>query len=99
MFKLIILPLAKQDIKEAASWYNEKQKGLGLRFTKSVRSEVKTIQLNPLAFVNRYKETHTAVMSDFPFMIHYIIDDTRKAIVVTAVFHTSLNPDTNWGKR
>lgn len=29
MYKSIILPLAKQDIKEAALWYNNKQKGLG----------------------------------------------------------------------
>jgi plasmid stabilization system protein ParE len=98
MFNAIILPLAKEDIKEAATWYNEKQKGLGLRFTKAVRSEVKTIQLNPFAFVNRYKETHTAVMSDFPFMIHYLIDEPRNTIVVTAVFHTSLNP-VKWEKR
>ena len=28
MYKSIILPLAKEDIREAAFWYNEKQKGL-----------------------------------------------------------------------
>jgi plasmid stabilization system protein ParE len=99
MHTVIILPLAKQDIKKAANWYNEKQKGLGLRFTKAVRSEVQIIQKNPAASRIRYKETHTAVMSKFPFMIHYFIDHSRKAIVVTTVFHTSLNPDENWTKR
>ena len=32
MHQSIILPLAKQDIKENAKWYNSKQKGLGKRF-------------------------------------------------------------------
>ncbi len=34
MYKAIILPLAKQDIKIAAEWYEEKQKDLGKRFVK-----------------------------------------------------------------
>jgi hypothetical protein len=32
MFKSIILPLAKEDIREAAKWYNKQQEGLGKRF-------------------------------------------------------------------
>ena len=34
MYKAVILPLAKLDIKEAAKWYNDKQSGLGKRFTR-----------------------------------------------------------------
>ena len=34
MYKSIILPLAKEDIKEAALWYEDKQTGLGKWFTK-----------------------------------------------------------------
>lgn len=40
MYKVVILPPAKLDIIEAASWYDSKQKGLGKRFTKEVRSKV-----------------------------------------------------------
>ncbi len=29
MYKVIILPFAKQDIKDAALWYNSRQSGLG----------------------------------------------------------------------
>jgi hypothetical protein len=29
MYKVLILPVAKQDIKEAADWYNSRQVGLG----------------------------------------------------------------------
>ena len=37
MYKAIIQPTAKQDIKEAVDWYNSKQKGLGKRFTLHLR--------------------------------------------------------------
>lgn len=97
-YKIIILPLAKQDIKESAKWYNEKQKGLGLKFTKAIRHEVKFISRNPLAIVNRYKEIHTCVVDAFPFMIHYFIDESIKSVVVTAVYHTKQSPSI-WDER
>jgi hypothetical protein len=40
MHESVILPLAKQDIKEAATWYNERQPGLGKKFTVVVRKAV-----------------------------------------------------------
>ena len=98
MFKSIILKLAKQDISDAADWYNSKQKGLGQRFTKEVRSVVKFICKNPKAFVIRYDDTHCAILKVFPFMVHYTIDESNKTIIIVAVFHTSMNPD-NWKKR
>ncbi len=49
MFKVVILPLAKQDILEAATWYNSKQNDLGKRFTTEIRSKVLYIRENPKA--------------------------------------------------
>jgi plasmid stabilization system protein ParE len=93
----MILPLAKQDVLEAAVWYNAKQKGLGKRLTKEVRSKVKFICKNPKAAAIRYDDTRCVVLDVFPFMIHYNIDEANKTILVVAVFHTSLNPD--WWKK
>lgn len=50
MYKSIILPLAKEDIREAAKWYNTKRDGLGKRFTADVRESVRLIKQNPEAF-------------------------------------------------
>jgi hypothetical protein len=41
MYKAIILPLAKEDIREAARWYSKKQKGLGEKFAKFFKIEKK----------------------------------------------------------
>ncbi len=98
MYKVIILPLAQLDIKTAAFWYNKQQKGLGKRFSSQIREKVRFIQHHPNAAFTRYDAVKTAVVDVFPFMIHFTVDVPNKLIVVSAVFHTSLNPDI-WKKR
>lgn len=98
MFKVSILPLAKEDIREAARWYNSKQKGLGKRFIVEVRNKILFVRKNPRAYAIRYDETHCAILDIFPFIVHYSIDEPQNTIIVTAVFHTSIHPD-QWRKR
>ena len=93
MYKSIILPLAKEDIKEAALWYKKRQKGLGKRFTAQVREKVSFIKQNPKACNVRYDNIRTAVLNIFPFMLHYTIDEKNKTVLISAVLHTSRNPD------
>ena len=98
MYKSVILPLAQIDIQDAALWYNSRQKGLGKRFTKEVREKIKFIKLNPKASSVRYDNVRTAVLNIFPYMIHYLVDDTNRAIIVSAVLNTSQSPGT-WTNR
>jgi hypothetical protein len=78
MYKPIILPLAKEDIKEVAHWYNVKKKGLGKRFAQIVRAEVKHVCNHPKAVAIRYDKTRCAVLNVFPFMLHYTLDEKQK---------------------
>lgn len=93
MYKFIILPLAKEDIREAAKWYNKKSPGLGLRFTSEVREKVRFIKQNPLASNIRYDEVKTAVLNIFPYMIHYTVEEPKKIVLISAVLHTSRDPE------
>lgn len=93
MYKSIILFLAKEDIREVAIWYNEKQKGLGKKFTVQVRDTIYLIKQNQKAYNVRYDDVRTAVLSVFPFMLHYTIDEKNKTIIISAILHTSRNPD------
>jgi plasmid stabilization system protein ParE len=93
MFKVVILPVAKKDIHEAAQWYQTKQPGLGKRFTSEVRSKVSFIERNPMACAKKYDNVRTVVLNTFPFLIHYTIDEVKNIIVISAVLHTSRNPN------
>lgn len=92
MYKPVLLPLAKQDIKEAATWYNSRRKGLGKRFTSQIRKKVNFISQNPRAVAIRYDNIRTAVLDVFPYMIHYSIDENEKLVIIAAVLHTSQDP-------
>lgn len=96
-YRAIILPAAKDDIRQAAQWYNTQQRGLGKRFTKEIRRCVKHICKNPEAFALRCENTRTCVLDVFPFMIHYTPDAHHKTVIVAAVLHSSRNPEV-WGE-
>ncbi len=98
MYRAVLLPLAKQDISEAASWYNTKQKGLGKRFIEELRIKVLLIRKNPKISSIRYDDVRTMILDAFPFMIHYSIDDQNKTIIIAAIFNTSIDPE-RWKSR
>ena len=93
MYKVIILPAANKDVKESAAWYELKRKGLGKRFVFDVRKKINRIKKSPLIYATRYDDIKTAVLDVFPFMIHYSINDSDNVIVISAVLHTSRNPE------
>lgn len=98
MYHSVILPLAKDDIQDAALWYNKQSPGLGRRFSNEVREIVVFIRQNPTAYTIRYDQVRTAVLKVFPFMLHYTIDENKKTVIITAVLHTSRDPK-EWEKR
>ncbi|MEM6767771.1 MAG: type II toxin-antitoxin system RelE/ParE family toxin [Bacteroidota bacterium] len=97
MYKAIILPQAKEDVREAALWYNRRQKGLGKRFTAELTERIQLIRQNPSVYAIRYEDVRTAVLNIFPFMIHYTLNEAEKTIIIVGVFHTSLSPD-RWNR-
>ena len=93
MYTTLILPLAKEDIRQAALWYNQKSQGLGQRFTEEVRDLVRFIRQNPTASHVRYDDVRTSALNIFPYMVHYTVDEPNKTVIISAVLHTSRNPE------
>jgi plasmid stabilization system protein ParE len=97
-YKSFILPGAKQDLREAAKWYNKAHPGLGKELVTRFRQRLSELRANPLTCQIRYSEVHTALVEQFPYMVHYFVDQHNKTIVVIAILHTSQNPDI-WNER
>ena len=85
MYKSILLPSAREDILDAANWYNEKQNGLGKRFIFQVREKIGFIQQSPNACQIRYDDVRCSVLNLFPFMVHYIIDERCKTVIINLI--------------
>jgi len=97
-YKSVTLPTAKNDLGAAAKWYNQVRPGLGKELVERVRQRITELRANPLTCQIRYSEVHTALVEQFPYMIHYYVDQQNKTIVVISILHTS--QDTNiWHER
>ncbi len=96
MKRLIFTRISDYDLKDAFDYYNWKQAGLGDRFFNNLYNKIEKITINPLAYPIRYKNVRCAKIGRFPFMVHFI--DQPESIVVTAILHTSRNPEL-WTKR
>jgi len=97
-YSSITTEAAQQDIEESFKWYNNQKKGLGNQFINRIRAKVARLKQNPFIFQIRYSQIRTAIIDQFPFLIHYYIDEIQKQIVVIAVLHTSKNPEI-WNER
>lgn len=71
MYNTVISPLAEQDIREAAQWYEKRQPGLGRRFIENVRTKVDYTCRQPKALAVHYDNIRTIVLERFPYMIHF----------------------------
>ena len=89
-YKLVVKPEAELDILESAKWYENQQKGLGIRFVNSIDKKILNILENPLKYQVRYKETRFALVKRFPFSIHFLVEEDK--IQILAVLSTHRNP-------
>jgi len=50
------------------------------------------IAQSPLGFQIKYNQVRTLLLKQFPYHIHYIIDDAKQQIIVLAIIHAYKNP-------
>jgi len=92
-YSIKLTPTANIDIQDAVNWYNFKKPELGNRFYSEVKITFNKLVKNPFAFAIRYNNTRTALLNDFPYMVHYFIDESKNIVLILSVLHTSRNHD------
>jgi hypothetical protein len=97
-YKSVMLLAAKEDLWKAAKWYNQLQPGLGKELLARFRMRLSELRTNPFTCQIRYSEVHTALVEQFPYMIHYYVDQQNKIIIVISILHTSNGPKM-WNER
>jgi len=92
-------PAVEADVINAVNYYKHISPKLAKQFLFRIREAKIYINRSPLAFEIKYKNVRTLLLKQFPFHIHYIIDEATKSIIITAVLHMSQNPDKWKGNR
>ena len=80
-------PAVKADIINAIDYYKKINPDLAKQFLFRIREAKEYIAKSPLGFQVKYKVTRTLLLKQFPFQIHYLIDDTNSQIGILAIIH------------
>ena len=92
----VVRPLAEADIEAAATWYDQQQPGLGLRYVSAVDHVLGRIRETPLQFPLIASEVRRALLHTFPYAVYFRV--TEESVVILAVLHLRRDPRT-WRAR
>ena len=85
-------PAVVFDIEDVVDYYKSINPDLAIAFLDRLDEAKKYIVDYPEAFQVKYKNVRTVLLKQFPYHIHYIVDDAKKQIAVLAVIHAYKNP-------
>lgn len=91
--QLIISPKAAIEYNNAAIWYENQSIGLGSRFIQSIEKKLTLIKNYPERYPKRNLHFRETLVQGFPYIIVYHFNKVKKKIVVSAIYHTSRNPN------
>jgi toxin ParE1/3/4 len=96
--KVIVRPLAVEDIAEAVTWYDEQSPGLGEALIDEIIEAVQRAQEAPELFrILRPRDGMRRVLAErFPYRVFFTVSD--ETLYVHAVLHGARH-DRRWRKR
>jgi len=91
-YSFVNRPAVSNDIIDAVDYYKNINAQLARQFLARLREAKTYIDKSPLGFQIKYKEVRTLLLKQFPYHIHYLVDETKKQIVILAIIHAYKNP-------
>ena len=91
-YKVYFLDEAENDLDESYVWYEIQKINLGDEFIININQSVNNISENPFHCEEVYKNIRKKIVSKFPFLIYYYIEQEKKEIKIIAVLHAKRNP-------
>ncbi len=85
-------PAVNDDLINAVYYYKNINPKLAKKFLFRIREAKTYIAKYPLGFQIKYKQVRTLLLKQFPYHIHYLVDETEKQIVILAIIHAYKNP-------
>jgi len=91
-YTVIFSERAEKELRDAWSWYEDRQIGLGDRFLSEITYRIKQIETDPSKGHSHKRSYFEILLQTFPYMVIYRIDKKLKVIFISSIFHTSRNP-------
>jgi hypothetical protein len=93
-YNVLIYDDAKIEIKEALNYYFNFSQQAGLHFYKEIERAIEILKLTP-KFEIRYKDYRVLQIGNFPYLFHFIVNETNKIVEVYGLRSTYKNPKKN----
>ncbi|MCP4658590.1 MAG: type II toxin-antitoxin system RelE/ParE family toxin [bacterium] len=91
--KRSLTPEAEDELTEAALWYENRRKGLGIEFLEEAERVFQRIEENPRLYQVVHLDIRRANLRRFPYSVYYVVHQVHQDIVgVLAVHHNSRDP-------
>ncbi|HBB94178.1 MAG TPA: hypothetical protein DC054_02195 [Blastocatellia bacterium] len=99
-WKVVARPEAKNDVLEAANWYDSQRAGLGDEFVEEVLAVFDALEVNPLLHCRRHptKNIRWRYPERFPYRVIYEVIEEERLVVIAAVIHAARH-DRVWRRR
>lgn len=96
LHRLVVRPEAASEIKEAAQWYEKRERGLGREFLRAFQVVTAVLRRTPLLYPVVEQEARRALLRRFPYSVIYEVHGSD--VVVIACFHGARDTD-EWQAR
>ncbi len=98
IYRYVYDPIALVEYMDALTWYKYRSIKASEGFVIAVKERIKKICKNPLQYRNTYKHFRQTSINKYPFYIIYFIDEDKKTVVITSVYHHKRNPKKKFKK-
>ena len=92
-YSIVNRPAVKSDIINAAVYYKNVSPELAKKFLFRIREAKTYIARTPLGFQIKYNNVRTLLLRQFPYHIHYLVDEPKHQIIILAIIHAYRNPE------
>lgn len=97
-FQIVNAKKVESDLLDIIEYYKDINPKLVKEFISRMKEASSYILNAPFSFQIKYKNVRTLLLKQFPYHIHYLIDEKRNQIVILAVIHSYRNPQ-DYSKR
>ena len=99
-WRVVARPQARNDVLEAADWYDRQKPGLGDDFIEEIVTVFDALAENPLLHCRRHstKNIRWRYPKRFPYRVIYEVMEEERLVVIAAVIHAARH-DRVWRRR
>ena len=92
-YQYLYEPRAIAEHEDGVEWYLKRSEVAAQGFIDAVRERINDLCSDPYRYRNPYSHFREVSLKKYPYYIVYHIDENRKTIIVSSIYHGKRNPE------